>query len=1106
MTEQGVTFKSIWITIIVGLVVFIACFLFFGYGVKKNLREISPRCAARPPESVYNPDPKDPSQERGNPYFGWMKWVMSLSYETMLRGVPGTGTRGNGLEGQMLNVNLDQIVMLRFHALCLKVAFLVTVLCMFVILPLYSTTSCPDSLDGDEKEKCWRETYANITDYEGTTLANVPQLSYCSSSMFVGGDCMAIRWRLIAVVLCTWIIWYRCCDLLKKEWEYLLPIRRKYYLEEDFWKNRREQLKDTMLATNSIDEKEYRDPWIPHPETRDTAENIELYSVLVGHLPTPPVDLENGRPPTEAEIMEWQLKAATSFFDYCVPNQPGFSSSIAAITMLPSSKELAVTWKRWRAAAYATRRLRFIRRLIADRMGVEADTAPASTRSSFRFSFSSRGIYKNSSRHEQYYRDVMDMHEDHVKESVLSECIENFGPEQTSTYSLQLARSASGCCPNGSERGLRKASLEELRILEEEALDEVLEANKHLKTAQQITGIESGSGRLLRTRIEEGDDAEESVSSGRKFNSVFDDDSGTSKKDPFSGAWNLPELEIKPDLKKVAKKFGVWQRPQLHHIEQIVERVFGVGRGAAVKTKDVAGEALKDLIAESTYAVATFTSRQAAIAARQCLLDGRGKDQWIPVQNLPIPPLADGPTMSCCNLVSLTIPAQQKRYRKLIVYLFLAGFYPFYSIPLTLALNSLTTHNAFVDPFSTESNPLIDLLVKGLIPAVVMTTFFAVLPQIFKLLANFGSNAPSKVEAEYSALRYYWFFMNIFAFWGTTVGTTLHNAFVEYKGGNEYSSFNIEKTVGDIIKNVGLTLPTVVSSTWLNWMIIRTTCTLPLNYMIFVNSFLFKWIGIPCLSRATYGGGAGGPIPYRIYVDSGITFLTLVAVAPVAPLLAPFALVSFLYMQPLLRRNALYAYRPQFDAGGFRWIFLSDIIITCLLTGQLVLAIMMGLKIAIGPAVMAALPLIPTIMFKQDLHHQYKRAYEDAALLQTSQLDGWDSQDNIMSFSQREEFRRFLVDCHKAAYIPACLVCTELKEMSFEPAEVVRLESDPVERGMLRRTKARKGGLNRRTSKNVSTTNLQPLIFDGLGSITPPDSPQYAHGKKTPAEEDTKGE
>lgn len=63
------------------------------------------------------------------------------------------------------------------------------------------------------------------------------------------------------------------------------------------------------------------------------------------------------------------------------------------------------------------------------------------------------------------------------------------------------------------------------------------------------------------------------------------------------------------------------------------------------------------------------------------------------------------------------------------------------------------------------------------------------------------------------------------------------------------------------------------------------------------------------------GGGPGGPIPFRIYIDSGVVFMALVSITPIAPLLAPASLVYFLYCSPLLRRNLIFLYRPTFDAG-----------------------------------------------------------------------------------------------------------------------------------------------------------------------------------------------
>ena len=113
--------------------------------------------------------------------------------------------------------------------------------------------------------------------------------------------------------------------------------------------------------------------------------------------------------------------------------------------------------------------------------------------------------------------------------------------------------------------------------------------------------------------------------------------------------------------------------------------------------------------------------------------------------------------------------------------------------------------------------------------------------------------------------------------------------------------------------------------------------TLPLQYLLQMNSFLFGCIGWKCCARCVMGGGPGGPIPYRIYIDGGTVFLCVVALAPQSPLVAPMALLYYLFCAPLWRRNCIFMYRPKFDTGGERWPFLSDILITSVFVGQFLL-------------------------------------------------------------------------------------------------------------------------------------------------------------------------
>ena len=78
---------------------------------------------------------------------------------------------------------------------------------------------------------------------------------------------------------------------------------------------------------------------------------------------------------------------------------------------------------------------------------------------------------------------------------------------------------------------------------------------------------------------------------------------------------------------------------------------------------------LSRITKSESYAVVTFTSRQAAIAARQCLSDGSGLDGWREVDKIPIPPLADSVPWNifdcrgCCRPVTVTLPARERRFR-----------------------------------------------------------------------------------------------------------------------------------------------------------------------------------------------------------------------------------------------------------------------------------------------------------------------------------------------------------------------------------------------------------------------------------------------------------
>jgi hypothetical protein len=91
--------------------------------------------------------------------------------------------------------------------------------------------------------------------------------------------------------------------------------------------------------------------------------------------------------------------------------------------------------------------------------------------------------------------------------------------------------------------------------------------------------------------------------------------------------------------------------------------------------------------------------------------------------------------------------------------------------------------------------------------------------------------------------------------------------------------------------------------------------------------------------------------------DAGVVLLCILALGPASPLVSLAGLAYFIVLEPILRRNLIFVYRPEFDAGGARWIFLFDMTISAIVVGWILLTTQMILKAALGPAVVAGVSI-----------------------------------------------------------------------------------------------------------------------------------------------------
>jgi hypothetical protein len=251
------------------------------------------------------------------------------------------------------------------------------------------------------------------------------------------------------------------------------------------------------------------------------------------------------------------------------------------------------------------------------------------------------------------------------------------------THFLVNIPSSSNACPFGCGEGLiRFSTLEQLKVLEEEILDAARVANEELIEARaSVNRLTSGVVEMAAP--EEGED-----------------DASLSKiDDENAGLLDLEEGVQQPaqaskESKSLRKRATAGSAQKWKQAQSLAKSIQGFPRKsgkknetprkwaapwrrAVVKTRESlrhtvsrTGNVGTNVLEHPTYAVITFTSRQAAVAARQCLADGGGLDRWIEIQELPIAPLADAPPwdiLFCrgiCRPVTLTISDNEKKCRR----------------------------------------------------------------------------------------------------------------------------------------------------------------------------------------------------------------------------------------------------------------------------------------------------------------------------------------------------------------------------------------------------------------------------------------------------------
>lgn len=99
--------------------------------------------------------------------------------------------------------------------------------------------------------------------------------------------------------------------------------------------------------------------------------------------------------------------------------------------------------------------------------------------------------------------------------------------------------------------------------------------------------------------------------------------------------------------------------------------------------------------------------------------------------------------------------------------------------------------------------------------------------------------------------------MVVSAFTGTSFSAAVVDGFS--------TGIRIGSEVQEVIARTAQEIPTKVSATWLNWMIVRIGLVLPTQYLLQMNTFLFSFLGLTCCSRVVRGGGEFFS-PFRFFI------------------------------------------------------------------------------------------------------------------------------------------------------------------------------------------------------------------------------------------------
>ena len=256
----------------------------------------------------------------------------------------------------------------------------------------------------------------------------------------------------------------------------------------------------------------------------------------------------------------------------------------------------------------------------------------------------------------------------YTEETQLNQVIDTLEIEQLSVFARETSQSASNPCVYGmAPEALRFSSIEKLETLLEDAWESAHEANDALLAARaemfrKVKKIDLASMEKMDDEsIPEIDESKEPESSENPSQlGTIPESDNVEYKEEFSPTSSF-ESERPNGLRQRGRNRSSREKYELAQelVRESNRRISDSGEettkgcpsmkhGCLGRETSVAKSLERTLLGHPSYCVVTFTCRQAAVAARQCLADGKGLKAWEQVTTIPMNPLADAPPLRPC--------------------------------------------------------------------------------------------------------------------------------------------------------------------------------------------------------------------------------------------------------------------------------------------------------------------------------------------------------------------------------------------------------------------------------------------------------------------------